>query len=346
MNSVSSLGIWISENESLLSGAVAIIVMVSVFISVVGYLARRLSADRTETGKSADVVENLESADDSVITIKKLSAPSPYPVKFAVSDGLRIAFNEHGSGPNDVIVTPGIVSHLNLSSHMPALRDTFDAIAGFARVVCFDKRGQGLSDPTPRVPDLDERVHDIEAVMDGAGIDKAVLFGISEGGSMAIKFAHDHPERVSGLILLGTTASWLQRDDFPMGISGQALDSLVRHWGDGRLRDIFFPSISREIMDEKTYQAFERLIATRESIKQIVEFMKQVDVRPLLPGIVCPALVLHFGGDLAVPIRLGRAIADAIPDAEFMEVNAVDHADLSNSPEAIARIREFLSGLS
>ena len=178
--------------------------------------------------------------------------------------------------------------------------------------------------------------------MDAAGLGSAILYGISEGGSMCVKFAHDHPERVKGLVLLGATASWLQTEDLPAGIPETALDAIVPAWETGNLRDIFFPSISREQLDDHTYQAFERLICTRHAIKQLVTFMKEVDVRPLLPDIHCPCLVIHYAGDMAVPIRLGRALAEGLPNAEFLEINAVDHADLSQSPEAVERIRLFV----
>lgn len=339
METLTAIGNWISANESTLSGTAAIIVLLGVLVSALGFLYRRVAKSRT-----ADSPQDKPSQ-TTQITLKSLSAPAPYPIQFAQSDGLQIAYAVQGSGARDFVMAPGIISHLNIMSHWPSSRDSVEAISAFARVLCFDKRGQGLSDPTVNVPDMDERVHDIEAVMDAAGMDQVILYGISEGGPMCLKFAHDHPERVKGLVLLGTTARWLQDDGFPMGIEERALDALPAAWGNAALRDVFFPSVSREQVDDKTYQGFERLIATRESIRQLVDFMKKTDVRPLLGQIRCPVLVIHFGGDLAVPIRLGRALAAALPNAEFLEVSGIDHADLSQSPEAIARIQQFADSL-
>ena len=208
--------------------------------------------------------------------------------------------------------------------NLPSTRGTFDCLSEFARVVAFDKRGQGLSDPTMSAPNLKERTDDIRAVMDCAGLDRAILVGFSEGGPMCLNFASSAPERVQGLVLVGTAARWVQ----------------------GVLDDVFFPSISRQQMDDNTHRAFERLIGNRTAIRQIVEMMIETDIRDLLPGIRVPALVIHFSGDLAVPIRLGRSLAEGLPSAEFVEVNAVDHADLSQSPEAIDRIREFCNRLT
>ena len=94
-------------------------------------------------------------------------------------------------------------------------------------------------------------------------------------------------------------------------------------------------------MDDDTYRGFERLISTRVAVRQLIAMMIDTDVRPLLPRIEVPTLVVHFTGDLAVPIRMGRALAEGLPRSEFLEVNAVDHADLSGSPEAVERIRAF-----
>ncbi|MFT4825268.1 MAG: pimeloyl-ACP methyl ester carboxylesterase [Halioglobus sp.] len=342
MEMLTDISKWISENESVLSGAAAIIVLLGVVISLLGFLYRWVS----ETPKSkAPNAQEAKGQRFEKITLKDLSAPAPYPIQFAKSDGLNIAYAVFGSGAHDILMAPGIISHLNIQSHMPSIRDTATAIGAFSRIICFDKRGQGLSDPSVSVPSLEERVHDIKAVMDAAGLDQVILYGISEGGPMCMQFAHDYPERVKGLILLGTTARWLQSEAYPMGIEERVLDAMPQAWGTGVLRNIFFPSVSREQMDDETYKGFERLIATRQSVRQLVDFFKLTDVRDLLPNIHCPTLVIHFTGDMAVPMRLGRAVADAIPNAEFFEVAGTDHADLSQSPEAVARVRQFADGL-
>jgi pimeloyl-ACP methyl ester carboxylesterase len=158
---------------------------------------------------------------------------------------------------------------------------------------------------------------------------------------MCLHFAYSYPERVQALILVGTTARWVQSEDYPIGIARSDLENLPRAWGRGTLRDIFFPSISREEIDDDTYKSFENLISSPNAVRQIVEMIIATDVRALLPEIHVPTLIVHFTGDLAVPIRLGRYLAEHLPNAEFLEVNAVDHVDIAQSPEAIARIRDF-----
>jgi len=221
------------------------------------------------------------------------------------------------------------------------MRDTMDVLAEMGRVVCFDKRGQGLSDPTLDTPGVEERSEDIRAVMDAAGLDRCVLMGVSEGGASCVRFAYDHPDRVQGLILLGSTASWVPRPDYPIGIPEQVLDAVPRNWRRAALRPVFFPSISTDMISDDTWRGAMNLMASEDSVQQLVEMMKETDVRPLLPEIEVPTLVVHFAGDLAVPVRMGRALADGFPNAEFFEAAGVDHSDLSQSPEAIERIRAF-----
>lgn len=342
MTSLVAIGSWVTENESLLSGLAAMIVLFGVVVSPLGMAIRRVLGRHVEaTTPRARTTAEADPAPSRRLTLKALTAPSIHPTRFATSDGARIAYNERGSGPVSLVVAPGIISHLNVMDALPSTRGTLDALAGFARVVAFDKRGQGLSDPTLRVPDLEQRSRDIEAVMDAAGLERAFLLAFSEGGPMCVHFASLHPERVCGLILVGTAARFLQSEAYPIGIPRRALEAVIEGWGRGLLRSILMPSVPRDVIDDETYVAMERLIGPRETVRQLVGMMIETDVRSLLPEVRVPALVLHFTGDLAIPIRLGRALAEGLPNAEFVEVNAVDHADLSQSPEAIERIRRF-----
>ncbi|MFT4872957.1 alpha/beta fold hydrolase [Congregibacter sp.] len=336
MEKFAAIGQWLTENESILSGAAAMAALAGILFSAFALIGKRMTKSRLEASTTASA------AAEKPMSLKELTAPAPYAIHYAQSDGLRIAYAKMGSGPYNIMVAPGIISHLNITANMPSIRDTFNAVGEFGNVVTFDKRGQGLSDPCVDPPDVVQRVHDIEAVLDAAGLDKVVLFGISEGGPMSVKFAHEHPERVQGLVLLGSTACWLQGANCPGGIEESMLDRLAAVWGTGVLRRVFFPSISQAQMSDEVYKAFERLIATRSSVRQIVEYIKRTDVRDLLPQISCPTLVIHFSGDLAVPVRMGRAMADAIPNAEFVELPGIDHADLSSAPEGLAKVRQFV----
>lgn len=336
MDLLGNLGGWIADNESLLSGLAAMIVVTGVVFTPVGAGVRRALRWRSDGYESGGFAEY-----EREITFAELTQQGPYETRFATSDGLHIAYNVRGTGPPNILFSPGAISHLHVIDHMPHSRRVLERLERSARVVVFDKRGQGLSDPSPHAPDLEARSRDIEAVLDHAGLEQATLLALSESGPMCIYFATTRPDRVRGLILAGTTARWTQGDDFPQGIPREALERLARAWGRGTLRDIFYPGISREVMSDATYRAVERIIAGPQGMQQVFDQMIDFDVRDLLPKIEVPSLVVHFSGDLAVPIRLGRMLAEEIPNAEFLEMNAVDHADLARSPEAMVRIEEF-----
>lgn len=323
---------FIEDNESLLSALAALTVMLGYFATIGKNFITRIFRSSSEPRRNER------------ITLSQLSAPSPHTIQYAQSDKVNIACTVFGQTKPTLIVTPGIISNLHVASNLPPIRDTMSALSSFARVVNFDKRGQGLSDPTNEVASMDERVGDIGCVADHTNSEKFFLMGISEGGPMSIQYAVENPERVSGLILFGTTARFSRTEDFPMGFTDSTLDSLVDAWGTGSGRHIFFPSISDDVIDDATYKGFESLMADRRSMKQIVSYMKTLDVRPLLEKVACPTLIIHFTGDLAVPIRMGRYLHSGIAGSEFLEIAGVDHCDLATSPQAINKIKAFIAG--
>lgn len=335
IETISAISSWISTNESFFSGIAALLVVAGFIFTAFKLFHQSFSRARSD-----------HSAANEKITLQKLSSPSPLPIQFAKVDGLRIAFNVVGSSPETLIVTPGIVSNLHVAAHLPPIRDSMNALADFSRVVCFDKRGQGLSDTVLGTAQLEERFKDIGAVAEASNSEKFFLMGISEGGPMSIRYAYEYPDKVKGLILFGTTAKFIQSEDFQIGLPEKGLDSLGENWGQGRTRSIFFPSMDHDVMTDDVYKGLERLLAGRDSMRQLVEYMKTLDVRDIVPKITCPCLVVHFSGDMAVPVRLGRAIADSLPNSEFIEVAGIDHSDLAQAPEAIKAIREFMTKYS
>lgn len=323
---------WFFENEKILSGIAAALVILGALATVGRNFISQIMHG-TGSGKKR-------------MTLADLSKPSPHKIEFANSEGVNIAFSVHGKTEPNLLVTPGIVSNLHISANLPPLRKTMSALAKFARVINFDKRGQGLSDPVGEVASMTDRVKDIQAVAAASHADKFVLMGISEGGPMSVKYAVENPDIVKGLILFGTTAKFVRADDYAIGLSESALNNMGEFWGEAMARDVLFPSISREEIDDETYKGFEKLLADRRSLKQIVEYMKTLDVRDILKDVKCPTLVLHFSGDLAVPSRMGRYLADNIPNAEYLEIAGVDHCDLGSAPDAIKSVQEFIARYS
>lgn len=269
--------------------------------------------------------------------------------KYASSGGVYIAYRVFGDGPTDIILVPGTVSHVELYWELPANEYLLKRLSSFARVIVFDKRGQGLSDRVAEQT-IEERVDDVRAVMDAVGSERATIYGWSEGGQLSLMFAATHPERTSGLVLYGTYASLKSE---PWGVSPERferfLSALAEHWGEGILVKMNAPS---RINDEAFVHWFARLERAAASPGAMLALMRanyQLDVNPLLTSIRVPALVLHREGDALVPVQCGRYLAWHIPGARYFELPGDDHLlqafDLDVLDVLIDRIQEFVTGL-
>ena len=157
-------------------------------------------------------------------------------IHYAKSGDLNIACSVTGDGP-DLVVAPGFISHLEVGWEEPSVVHFYSRLATFRRVISFDKRGTGLSDPWSHAPTLEECVDDVRAVMDATGSERADVLGVSEGGTMATLFAASHPDRVNALVLYGTYARLVEAPDYPFGVSAEGLAKLVdishKGWGEG-----------------------------------------------------------------------------------------------------------------
>jgi class 3 adenylate cyclase len=259
--------------------------------------------------------------------------------------GIDIAYKVMGDGPIDVVFVPGFVSHLDLLDDVPFYCNPVDDMARFARVVMFDKRGTGLSDRSLGFGSLADRMDDIRAVMDAAGVERAALFGISEGGPLAILFAATYPDRVTKLCLYGTFARVAYDSDYQIGLPPEAreagADYMSENWGTGKGLNMIVQNIPPEAMP--IIARYERNATTPKMVAEIMRSNFAIDVRSVLPAITVPTLVLHALGDPLVPIAVGRWLAAHIPSAEFVEVHGAFHGDWNTKglfPEAAS----FLAG--
>jgi pimeloyl-ACP methyl ester carboxylesterase len=268
--------------------------------------------------------------------------------RYAKSGDVHIAYRVFGNGPCDIILVPGTVSHVELYWELPVNEYLLKRLTSFARVIVFDKRGQGLSD---RIADqtLEERVGDVQAVMNAAGSSRATVYGWSEGGQMSLMFAATCPERVSGLVLYGTYASikgapWaVSREDFT-----RFLAALEAHWGEGLLVHLNAP---RRVKDKAFVQWFgrlERAVASPSGILDLMRANYEIDVGHLLPSIRVPTLILHREGDALVPVEAGRYLAGNIPGAKYVELPGDDHLLQAMDQDVLDilldRIEEFITG--
>jgi class 3 adenylate cyclase len=272
-----------------------------------------------------------------------------------------------GEGPVDLVFVGPMVSHVELFWTLPEFQAFFEQLATFCRVLVFDKAGVGLSDPIPKVRLLEERVAEIEAVMDAAGFGKAALLGMSEGGPQAIMFAAERPERTRALILYGSFAfvpsgaSWDDLDGDPADLRARYLpefgekytlstEQIVRlqemtrgarsAWGSGETVKRWFPSVR----SMRQLGMVERMAASPGMLRVTLESSLRIDVRPILPTLTAPTLVVHAREDL-MPVQCGRYLADHIPGARYLEVDGAEHAPWFTEPDRIlTEIEEFLTG--
>lgn len=270
-------------------------------------------------------------------------------VRYVDNDGTNIAYQVYGSGPVDVLLVPGFVSHIEYGWQEPLLARFLRRLAGIARVIAFDKRGMGLSDrqDSSRASTLAQRMADLLAVMNAADSASAVLLGWSEGGPTAIAFSLAHPERVGGLVLCGTTARFVAADDFDEGIPREVLelfiDTFGAEWGTGVGWELYAPSLADDDRARAWWSAYQRFSASPGAVVATLRAQLEVDVRPLLARIAVPTAVLHRTQDMIIPVECGRYLTQHIPDAVLVEQPSEDHMYWVGLQDAtLNAIRELL----
>jgi class 3 adenylate cyclase len=286
---------------------------------------------------------------------------------YASCGDLSLAYQVFGDGPVELVVIYGPISHVELCWVLPELKAFFDRLSSFCRVLLFDKAGVGLSDPVPHVRTLDDRAAEIEAVMDAAGFGKAVLFAHGESGPAAIVFAATRPQRTRALVLASTFPfmefGWddIDRDPAELRASSvsmhpevdekyvasteqvaraQEIGRAIRSaWGTGAALSIAVRSPRASM---RQLGMLERMSASPGMARASYEAMFRIDVRPILPTITAPTLVIHAPDDI-VPVQWGRYLADHIPGARWLEVEGVDPVPLFTD-RVLTEIEEFLTG--
>jgi class 3 adenylate cyclase len=269
--------------------------------------------------------------------------------RYAECGGLSIAYQVRGEGPLDLVLVPGFVSHVELIWEDPTIAHFLRRLTSFARLIVFDKRGQGLSDRPGRPATLEESMDDLGAVLDAAGSERAAVFGISEGGPMSALFAASYPERVGALVLYGTWARMLKAPNHPQGIEPERLDRLRDifrdEWGGPAAAGIWAPSAAEDPAFRRWWARLLRQGTSPTGALDLIDLYREIDVRAVLPTISAPTLVLHRGGDRVVKERQGRYLAEQIPGARYVALEGADHLVWIGDQDAILdEIEEFLVG--
>jgi class 3 adenylate cyclase len=271
--------------------------------------------------------------------------------KYARSSDVHIAYQITGNGPFDVVWAPGTMSHLDLDWEIPQRALFFERFSQFCRMIRFDKRGTGLSDRPMKMATLEERTDDIRTVMDDVGIERAHIFGVSEGGSMACLFAATYPQRVNSLLVWGAQARWIGSPDHPWGQTQEQHDQMIamidEDWpsfeyitgpgaGVGKDADpAFIESLSR----------YMRAAANPSAVRAYEQMNGQIDTRPILPSIQAPTLVMNRTGDPCANVEAARDMASRIPGAKFKEYPGDSHSMMLDDMETVlSDIQEFITG--
>jgi pimeloyl-ACP methyl ester carboxylesterase len=269
----------------------------------------------------------------------------PIRTRYARNGDINVAYQVFGEGDVDLVFVPGFISHIENYWDEPNLARWLRKLGSFCRVILFDKQGTGLSDRSSKPPGMDERMDDVRAVMDAAGIEKAAIFGISEGGSLATLFAASHPDRSKALILYGAFAhftSWVPTQE--------ALDGLFQYidtaWGSGESLPMFAPTMKDDLALKEWWGKFERLGGSPGAVKKIMRLNSQIDITDILPTVNVPTLIIHRKDDVTVNVEGGRLLAERIPNAKYVELPGVDHMPMvgENPNRILDEMAQFLTG--
>ena len=276
----------------------------------------------------------------------------PPETKYARSGDVNIAYQVIGDAPLDLVFVMGWVSHLDYFWREPSFARFLMRLSSFSRLILFDKRGTGLSDRVPNneLPTLEQRMDDVRAVMDAVGSKRAALCGVSEGGPMCSLFAATYPERTLALVMIGTYAKRLRDADYPWGPTAEQrqkfLELLRTEWGKPVGVEDRAPSMADDPDFRDWWATYLRMGASPGAAVALTKMNAEIDVRPVLPTIRVPTLVLHRAEDQCLTLEEGRYVASRIPGSKFVELPGRDHLPFVGDQDAILdEMEEFLTGV-
>jgi class 3 adenylate cyclase len=285
-------------------------------------------------------------------------------IHYARSGTVYVAYQAFGSGPFDLVVVPGALSNIDYGWEFESWRNYYGALASVARVLLFDKRGTGISDPVLGAPSLEERMDDVRAVMDAAGSERAALIGSWDGAAIAALFAATYPERTAAVILNTPIVRGRWASDYPWGSRDEvdSVASFASGWATREaIEEVVAEDIPGRLGDEefaRQMASYTRLSASPTTFAQLLELTLAIDVRQALSTIRVPTLVIHHEPPLAgdgeqvdsedlFPPRVdaSRWVAERIPGARFLELPPGDPVVWAvDQSEFLAPVREFLTG--
>jgi pimeloyl-ACP methyl ester carboxylesterase len=273
-------------------------------------------------------------------------------IHFATAEDVHLAYQVVGDGPLDVVFVPDWMNHLEAQWEEPASERFLRRLASFSRLIVFDKRGTGLSDPVPLndLPTIEAWMDDLRIVLEAVGSRTAALVCASSGTVVGLPFAATYPERVAALVVIDGAARAQRAEDYPWGLPPEHLPWAKRwwaeSWGTGSGAELGVPSRANDTAYRQWRARYERLAASPGTSTKMFEFLMAIDLRRVLPTITAPTLVLHRAGDRVCPVGHGRYLAEHIPGAKYIELPGSDHWWAGeDSKTVVEEIEEFLTGV-
>jgi pimeloyl-ACP methyl ester carboxylesterase/class 3 adenylate cyclase len=278
---------------------------------------------------------------------------TPPQTRYARNGAIHLAYQVLGTGPpNLLIVQSGPNSHIDYMWAEPSLARYLRRLASFTRLIMYDNRGVGLSDPVPgpAVPTVDDQVDDIRAILDETGCQSAVLMGHLAGCAPALVFAATHPERVSSLILLGGYARLRGGSDYPDGVdqafTDMVADTILTHWGTGADLDFTLPSKAGDPDFRTWYAQMQRMSASPATAAAMARQWFEIDVRSALAAITMPALIMARAQNHIYPVQHTRYLAEHLTSAKYLEFPDADLLYfVGNAEQVLDAIEEFVTGM-
>lgn len=272
--------------------------------------------------------------------------PASLRTRYARSGSVHVAYQVFGEGEIDLVFCPGFVSNIETYWEEPSFARWLNQLASFSRVITFDKRGTGLSDRVESLPTMEERMDDVRAVMDAAGSQKAAVFGLSEGGSLATLFAAHYPERCKALVLWGAFAKFSSWFSTPEKLE-KFFEYVEKDWGTGANLDSWAPSKKDDPVFREWFARRERTAASPAAAVALMRMNSMIDISGILPYVRVPTLVIHRTQDPVVSVEGGRQLAKSIPNARLIEVPGIDHLPYlgEDSGQLTDEVAEFLTGV-
>ncbi len=269
--------------------------------------------------------------------------------RYVKSDDVYVAYQVLGDGPFDLLFVPGFVSNIEAAWRNPDQSAFFRRLASFCRLIIFDKRGTGMSDRGNHDFTLEQRMHDVQAVLDAIGCKQAALFGVSEGGPMSLLYAATHPQRTSALVVYGSYAKRSKTADYPYGWDDRqwahVLADIETNWGTARFTSIGTAASTSSPSMADRVAAYYRASASPGAATAIMRMNREIDVRNILAATRVPTLVVHRTADPLIEVEHGRYLAQHIPDAKLVELSGQEHMPwLGDRNAVLDEVEKFLTG--